>query len=576
VRTTRCRPDFYLAKGRRRTFAQLFFLLLLFASPLLGAQTQQLSLDVQILTRNAAGEEITQPITHPGWRNRVLSSAQPRARLRIAPALGQWPKGEWVLQLKMSPMHQAQLEIDGKRGPALRMLNPQPGMQAGHGDLAFRLQTLPANGAPLFVDIDTRGAMATTIAVRLLPAVDYERKDAAWLAYAGASLAVMVAMALMALLFAAYLRDSSFIWYATYLAAYVWILGLQSGFLAAPLGIVFASEGAPISGRFATAAAVACAAMFLDRFANLRQYAPRLRWGLHALAVGIVLSSLISLIPEPSLRQLGRSMTNPMIIIGGPLLLMASLWAAMRGSRYGLIFAIGWAPLLSVTVMGSMQLYGFFHDWLWLDHAGMAAGAFEALVLSAGLAYRSMELRRDRDAARRLAEVDPLTGLLNRRAWSERVRVLQREEAPLSVLFFDLDHFKALNDRYGHDLGDRALAEVAACLQSGLGTQDLLARHGGEELLAALPGCSLERAAHSAEQLRQKICNLEIAGLTPEDPRIGGLSISVGVAQRQPAETLESLVRRADAAMYAAKRAGRNCVEVDAGSAAPQWTLEHS
>lgn len=546
---------------------QLFLLLfLLLASTLV--QAHGLRVDVHVLTQNAAGEEIVQRLTHPEWRNRVLTSAQPRARLRIAPALGQWPEGEWVLQLKMSPMHQAQLEIEGKRGPALRMLNPQPGLHAGHGDLAFRLQSLPANGAPLFVDLDTRGAMATTMALHLLPAADYDRANAAWLAYAGASLAVMVAMALMALLFAAYLRDSSFVWYAIYLIAYVWILGLQSGFLATPLGIVFASEGAPISGRFATAAAVACAAMFLDRFANLRQYAPRLRWGLYALAAGIVLSSMLSLIPEPSLRQLGRSLTNPMIILGGPLLLLASLWAAVRGSRYGLIFAVGWAPLLTVTVMGSMQVYGFFRDWHWLDGAGMAAGAFEAMVLSAGLAYRSMELRRDRDSARRLADLDPLTGLLNRRAWSECVRaLLQRDEAPLSVLFLDLDHFKALNDRFGHDLGDRVLAEVAACLQSGLNAQDLLARHGGEELLAALPGCGLEPAARIAEHLRKRISGLLIAGVRPEDPPIDGLSISIGVAHRQPAETLESLVRRADAAMYAAKRAGRNRVEVDAGSA---------
>jgi diguanylate cyclase (GGDEF)-like protein len=545
----------------------LWLLLPLLLVPPIVESAEGLRLTVDVLTQNASGEQSVETLANPEWRNRVLTPAKPRARLRIEPVLGTWPEGAWVLQLRMSPLHEARLEVDGQRGPALRMLSPQAGLHAGHGDLAFRLQSLPAAGAPLYVDLDSRGAMASTLALRLLPAAYYDEADAAWLAYAGASLAVMVAMAVMALLFAAYLRDSSFVWYASYLLAYVWILGLQSGFLAAPMGIEFPSQGAPISGRFATAAAVACAAMFLDRFAHLRLYAPRLRWALHVLAGGIVVSSLLSLLPEPTLRQLGRSLINPLIIAGGPVLLIAAFWAAARGSRYALIFAIGWAPLLAVTVMGSLQLYGFFRDWRWLDHAGMAAGAFEALVLSAGLAYRSMELRRDRDSARRLAEVDPLTGLLNRRAWSERVRaLLLRRESPVSVLFLDLDHFKALNDRHGHDLGDRALAEVAASVQGSLRANDLLARHGGEELVVALPGCGIDAAARIAEQLRQKTGDLRIAGVRPEDPPIRGLSLSIGVAQHQHPETLDSLVRRADAAMYAAKRAGRNRVEVDTGN----------
>jgi diguanylate cyclase (GGDEF)-like protein len=153
---------------------------------------------------------------------------------------------------------------------------------------------------------------------------------------------------------------------------------------------------------------------------------------------------------------------------------------------------------------------------------------------------------------------------LNRRAWSERVRRLMAEDAaPLSVLFIDLDHFKALNDRHGHDLGDRALAAVASSLKQNLRGQDLLARHGGEELVAALPGCELDVAARLAEQLRQRVGRLRIEGISPAQADTATLSLSIGVARLRPGESLESLVRRADGAMYAAKRAGRNRVEVD-------------
>lgn len=544
--------------------ARLLILLLLLCASVASARAQDTALDVQVQRSSADGGQAFEPLPNPGWRSRVVSAAQPQARLRISPASGAWPQGEWVLQLRISPLHRVTLEVAGERWPSTRGLNPVPGLHAGHGDVAFLLHALPAAGAPLLVDIDARDSFASTMALRLLPAAEYEAANAAWLAYAGAMLAVMFTMAVMALMFAAYLRDSSFVWYAVYLLAYVWILGLQSAFLASPLGLTFATQGAPISGRIATATAIACAAMFLDRFAHLRRHAPRLRWALHVFAAVIVATSLMSLLPAPSLVQLGRSLTNPLIILGGPLLLFVALWAAVRGSRYALIFAFGWTPLLVVTVMSSLQVFGYFRDWPWLDNAAMAAGAFEALVLSAGLAYRSMELRRDRDSARRLADVDPLTGLLNRRAWSERVRQLMTSQSsPLSVLFIDLDHFKILNDRHGHDLGDRALASVASCLQKNIRPQDLLARHGGEELVAALPGCDLDTAMRLAEQLRERVGRVRVENVAPDANPIDPLTLSIGVAAQRLGETLESLVRRADAAMYAAKRAGRNRVEMD-------------
>lgn len=537
---------------------------LLLSGPVQAAATGGLALDVRVQLPGDVDASQARPLHHPEWRNRVLSSAEPRATLLIRPQAGEWPRGAWVLQLRISPLHRVQLEVAGRQTAWTRGLNPQPGLHAGHGDVAFALAELPAGRMPLRVHLDARGVLASTLALRLLPDAVYRAEDAAWLAYAGATLAVMLAMAMMALLFAAYLRDSSFLWYAGYLVAYVWILGLQSGFLASPLGVAFPDQGGPLSGRIATAAAVACAAMFLDRFAHLSVYAPRLRRGLHALAGAIVLTSLATLLPSPVLVQIARALTNPLIILGGPLLLMTALWAAARGSRYALIFAIGWAPLLAVTVLGSLQMFGLFSDWLWLDNAGMAAGAFEALVLSAGLAYRSMELRRDRDSARLLADVDPLTGLLNRRAWSERARrLLADSPEALSVLFIDLDHFKALNDLHGHDLGDRALANLAACLKRCLRAEDLLGRHGGEEMVVALPGCMLDAAVRIAEQLRRAASQLRIStadGAQGESPR---LTLSIGVARQRPGESLESLIRRADEAMYAAKRGGRDRVAVD-------------
>lgn len=492
-------------------------------------------------------------------RSVAATRAQPQVVLKILPSEGAWPAPPQVLQVKSSGLQWLSLERGGDTGPRVRALNPQPGVNHGHGDVAFLLRELPPNGQPLRLHVDARGVLASPMALRLIDADTYAAQDAKWLSFASAMLAVMLAMAVMAMVFAFYLRDPTFLWYSGYLLAYVWILAMQTGFAARPLGIEFVT-GTPVSGRIATVAAVGFAALFLDRFAFLARYAPRLRMTLFLLAAAVSAATLLSLSPIEPLRAIGRGLTNPLLILGGPLLLITALWAGLRGSRYGWIFAVGWAPLLAATVMGSLQLFGFFADWLWLDAAALAAGAFEALVLSVGVAHRSLELRRDRDLARRLADIDPLTGLLNRRAWTEQVEhsVLARPSAPLSVLFIDVDHFKVLNDNHGHEAGDRALTRVADLLITELRAHDVLARHGGEELVAALPGCGLSDAEEIAERLRRRV-EREFAGSV--NGGSAGLTISIGIAERSPSEALPDVVRRADAAMYAAKSAGRNRVQ---------------
>jgi diguanylate cyclase (GGDEF)-like protein len=150
----------------------------------------------------------------------------------------------------------------------------------------------------------------------------------------------------------------------------------------------------------------------------------------------------------------------------------------------------------------------------------------------------------------RAARTDDLTGLPNRRAWDEHlareVARAGRVGSPLCVAMLDLDHFKDYNDRLGHQAGDRFLKEAAAGWQSHTRRSDFIARYGGEEFAIALVDCNLEEAAESLELLR---------ALTPE-----GASSSAGVALWDGSETDAELVARADAALYDAKRSGRDRV----------------
>jgi diguanylate cyclase (GGDEF)-like protein len=160
------------------------------------------------------------------------------------------------------------------------------------------------------------------------------------------------------------------------------------------------------------------------------------------------------------------------------------------------------------------------------------------------------------DELARLATCDPLTGLLNRRGFDQRVgheiERHRRSSEPFSILLCDLDHFKAVNDRHGHAVGDRVLTRVAATLLDGVRTIDAAARVGGEEIAVLLVHCDREGARNVAERLRAAVAERQ-----PGEPEV---TISIGIAEAGPEELPAQLYARADGALYAAKHAGRNCV----------------
>ena len=170
-----------------------------------------------------------------------------------------------------------------------------------------------------------------------------------------------------------------------------------------------------------------------------------------------------------------------------------------------------------------------------------------------------------------VASTDAKTGLLNAAAWqvqgTRTVRRVHRSRGTAAVLILDLDHFKAVNDSYGHLVGDDVLAAVAAELRSAVREQDVVGRFGGEEFVVLLPDLPPGTAGHTemravAERLRQRVASLAVAVDTPDGVlTIGGLSVSVGGAA-VPIDgiTLEQVLNAADASLYVAKRDGRNLV----------------
>jgi len=176
---------------------------------------------------------------------------------------------------------------------------------------------------------------------------------------------------------------------------------------------------------------------------------------------------------------------------------------------------------------------------------------------------RAQEVERLNESLRQIAATDELTGLFNYRRFQEallkEVERARRFGRPLSLLFIDIDEFKAVNDRFGHQVGDVVLAQLAALLSQNLRIVDTVCRYGGEEFSILLPETTSDGATVAAERIRSLIANHDF-GLDEPNYRI---TVSIGVASFNPAtDDPASLVRRADQAMYAAKQAGRNCVRL--------------
>lgn len=476
--------------------------------------------------------------------------------------------------LSIYPAPTGSITLYGEQGPIRTLaMDDFAGNFHGHGRLAFRLADSKQLSTPILLKFEPSDTLAAPERFELQGLDDFQLEDSNWLTFATACFAIMVAMALMALCFAIMLRDVTFAWYTGYMLCYVVVQGVETGFLFHPLGLSWLAGSEVLVGASAVALSVSFAALFINRFCDIQRYAPALRVPVVALGFAMPLIVLLRCSGIAELIVMAQTLVNPVLILGALLLLFTALVTGARGSRQAWFFLTGWTPLLVLTAMTSAQTTGALQNMDWLNDASIAMGAFEAIVLSLGLADRALTMRRDRDSVRVLADRDALTNILNRRAWTEaanRMLSTPNSERSIALLFLDLDHFKLLNDLQGHAAGDRALVAVAEVLSSELRPTDLLGRYGGEEFVAMLHDVNQEQAMQVATRLCRRVHRLEIP-VKLDDLR---LSVSIGLSMRSMGDTLETMIERADQAMYYVKLHGRN--QVHAYERRAEYSTRHS
>ena len=243
--------------------------------------------------------------------------------------------------------------------------------------------------------------------------------------------------------------------------------------------------------------------------------------------------------------------TTPATNDGAVIFALPVLWQALFFGRRGAL-----SILLCVAIGDGLALVhlgnGLGYPERWVD---VMVSTTSAAVVVLALQRRNLMLVNRLSGE---ARIDPLTGLLNRRGFDERAAVelahLRREPHPFALVTFDVDHFKHVNDEWGHDVGDRVLRHIGDLLRSEARTVDVLARFGGEEFVALLPDTDASGAEVFAERVRQALARC--------DGGLPAVRLSAGVCPGVATIEAMTLVAQADTALYEAKRTGRDRTQV--------------
>jgi diguanylate cyclase (GGDEF)-like protein len=306
----------------------------------------------------------------------------------------------------------------------------------------------------------------------------------------------------------------------------------------------------------------AVASLFIREIADLQRFSPRVHRIFGWLAVTFVVLAISNVGIHFGLGTIVVAVGNIIFLSTAAFTVIVAFLAWRRGNRAAGWFLVAWGVLEGFTIATAARLL-FTNTDPMLYYGLPAAMVAAAILIALGVADRMREQRAALTEAERRAQTDPLTGVLNRRSLVERLQAAclraRARGLPIALLFIDLDHFKEINDTYGHLAGDACLAAVIEPIQAELRQSDVIGRYGGEEFVVILSSADTAAAYPIAQRIRERVAAVSVEG----HGKPIRLTCSIGVAA---SDTLgvwdESLIARADAAVYAAKRDGRNRVQV--------------
>jgi len=459
----------------------------------------------------------------------------------------------------------------------------------------FMLELPPGERADLLLRVQSQSSMQVPLTL-YTPAAFIELSRDAQFAI-GIYYGILVALFFYNLVLWLALRDASYFWYLFHIGAFGLVLLTLNG-----LGFEYLWPGSPWLADLSVPLSICLAQVGMQQFARvflrLRTAWPvGDRVTLACIAYFMALGVASVWLPY----RIATPLASASVFLSIGWILTVTLVAMRRGDRSARLFLLAWATFLLGTAMFTLLAFGLLPKSFLSGYGVQIGSALEMLLLSVALSYRYASLRNENERIVRRAKLqlesqvlertgelrnalaqletaharlreasrhDPLTGLYNRGWFRERFESLleaaRLQEQPLSLLMVDLDHFKAINDRHGHLVGDDCLRRCARIVEAVLRPHHaLVARYGGEEFIAALPGMDVHRARELAEEICKRLRAAPIRTRGPEVSVTASIGVHVvDTADPSPGIASDLALQVVDTALYAAKSGGRDQVHV--------------
>ncbi|HEX4388475.1 MAG TPA: diguanylate cyclase [Steroidobacteraceae bacterium] len=538
-----------------------------------GAAADAAPLEVQVLDE-AAGDPQIEVVTGGSLDARFKSFVTRGSHLlkralwfRLPPLEGAPGDGRMPVLVARSGLDQ-QVQLYARRGGKTLPVGPTRAVPkfGGAEDKVFALPAGLDRGQPLYARVSRIGRSVTDLQFSASDLATVLRGADAHSHIIALTVGALMAMALSTFLVRIILTDAIYALYAT-------LFSMQAIYLAYFSGQAFHWPVFSLLRPYANyaynvpvAIGAVAAALFVREFANLKDFSPKVYRAFGWLAFAFALLTLANFLRAFGLGSLVAAIGNLMFLGSAVFTLIVAFLAWRRGgNRSAGWFLIAWSLLCIFQIITAVRLLSTRADsaegvvYYGLAPSMVAAAVLIALGVSDHVRQQSLALT---DAERR-AQTDPLTGVLNRRSLIEHLDAAclraRASNLPLSVLFIDLDHFKQINDSFGHAAGDACLAAIIPPMHAELRQTDVIGRYGGEEFVVLLNGADAAAAHPIAERICRRVADIRIEGFGSPIH----LTCSIGVAASDTLGTWgQQLIAHADAAVYAAKRSGRNQVQV--------------
>ena len=465
-------------------------------------------------------------------------------------------------------------------------------------NINFRLDVPPGERREVYIRVSTDSSLQLPLVLWDLPT--YVEANAIDRHVTGLYYGLLLGLFVFNLILFLSSRDTPYLYYLLHLLTYALFQATLHG-----LSYEYLWPDSPNWGNTSLPLFMALGVLgvteFTRSFLDVRRNFPRLNRVFTLLAVAALATAAAAFVAPYSLTI---RLATLEAIVGCAIVIATGSYALAHGIKQARYFMIAWSVFLFGSILYALKAFGVLPAVFVTNYGQQIGSTLELILLSMALAdrlrileaeneriqhqakieleSRVQERTRDLDAAlqelaqanttlQELSLIDPLTGIRNRKFFIERYaeewRRAVRGRYPLALVMIDIDHFKAINDRYGHLSGDACIKAVAETLQGALKRPgDQVARYGGEEFCLILPHGEAEGVTALAEDLRRQVqaCRPPIAIDAPT------LTISAGIAivRPRPEDDPDSLIAEADAALYEAKRLGRNRVQIATGEPA--------